>query len=176
MSAETRNVLIAYFSRTGHTKVIAEQIEASTDGDLFEIVTINPYPTDYEDCVDVAKVEYETNARPELATHVSNMDDYDVVFLGYPDWFGTMPKAVSSFLDEYDFSGKLIVPFCTSGGSGFGSSMHDIDTLCPGAIVMNGLSVFGADARQSGHIVSQWLERLGLTSGASHAGRSVRRR
>ncbi|MGN1386523.1 MAG: flavodoxin, partial [Bacillus sp. (in: firmicutes)] len=89
MSSETSNVLIAYFSRTGHTRVIAEKIESNTGGDLFEIVTVNAYPADYEDCVDVARVEYETNARPELATHVSNMDDYDVVFLGYPDWFGT---------------------------------------------------------------------------------------
>lgn len=85
MNFET-NILIAYFSRTGHTKTIAEQIESKVGGELFEILTVNPYPADYEYCVDVAKVEYETDARPKLLTNVRNMEDYDVIFLGFPDW------------------------------------------------------------------------------------------
>lgn len=172
MSIGTSHILIAYFSRTGHTRAVAKQIESNAGGDLFEIVPAKSYPTDYEECVNVAEVEQETNARPQLASHVSNMDDYDVIFLGYPIWCGTMPKVVFTFLEESDFSGKTIVPFCTHGGSRFGSSISDIAELCPASPVLDGLAVLGMDARFTQKRVSNWLDELGLTSNVG----SVRKR
>jgi flavodoxin len=137
--AEENNILVAYFSHTGNTRVIANQIHENVGGDIFEIVTVDPYPDDYNACVDKAKQEQDDNSRPELATKVENMDSYDVVFVGYPNWWGTMPMAVFTFLEEYDFSGKTIVPFCTHEGSGLGRSVEDIKELCPQSTILEGL-------------------------------------
>lgn len=149
-------ILIAYFSRTGTTQTVAKEIEQLTGGTLQKIETATPYPEDYDDCTQIAKREKEEKARPKLSTQVEHMEQFDVVFLGYPIWWGTAPMAVFTFLQSYDLSGKTVVPFCTSGGSGIEESMDGIRELCPDSTILKGLS-----ANQSG-AVKPWLEEIGI--------------
>jgi flavodoxin len=135
-----KNILVAYFSHSGNTRVIANQIRESVGGDIFEILSVNPYPTDYNECVDQARKELREDYRPKLKTKLGNMESYNVVFVGYPDWWGTIPRPVATFLSEYDFSGKTIVPFCTHEGSGLGQSVSDIRELWPQSTILAGLS------------------------------------
>ena len=114
------SVLIAYFSHSGNTQVIANHIKEIVGGDVFRIATVDPYPGDYKAVVEVARREQKNGARPKLSNQVTNMKSYDVVFVGYPNWWGWMPMAVFSFLEQHDFSGKNVVPFCTHEGSGSG--------------------------------------------------------
>lgn len=160
---EEKKILVAYFSHSGNTRVIANQIHEKVGGDIFEIVTVNPYPTDYNALVDQAKQEQEENYRPQLKTKVENMDSYDVVFVGYPDWWGTMPMPVFTFLEEYNFSGKTIIPFCTHEGSGLGRSVEDIKKLCPQSTILNGLAIRGSDVKNAQSDVSKWLHEIGMT-------------
>lgn len=159
-STEENNILVAYFSHTGNTREIASQIHKNVGGDIFEIATVNPYPLDYDALVDQAKKEQVDDYRPELATKVENMDSYDVVFVGYPNWWETMPMAVFSFLEEYDFSGKTIVPFCTHEGSRLGRSVEDIKRLCPQSTILDGLAVRGSEVKNAQDEVSEWLREL----------------
>lgn len=171
--AEQR-ALVAYFSRTGenysvgviekgNTHIVADMIAEQTGADLFEIATVTPYPSGYEDCKTVAQREQNSNARPELNATVS-MADYDVIFVGYPIWYGDMPMAVYTFLESYDFTGKTIIPFCTHAGSGLSGTVSSIRSACTGATVLDGLAVAGTTAqnnqtaaRQS---VNNWLDAL----------------
>lgn len=132
-------------------------------GDIFEIVTVNPYPTDYDSVVDQTKQEQEDNYRPQLKTKVENMDSYDVVFIGYPNWWGTMPMPVFTFLEEYDFSGKTIIPFCTHEGSGLGRSVEDITELCPQSTILDGLAIRGSSVKTAQDDVSEWLREIRMT-------------
>lgn len=156
------NILVVYFSHSGNTRVIANQIHEKVGGDNFEIVTVNPYPTDYDAVVDQAKQEQEDNYRPELATEVKDIDSYDVVFVGYPNWWGTMPMPVFTFLEEYDFSGKTIIPFCTHEGSGLGRSVEDITTICPQSTIQKGLAIRGSSIETAQDDVSKWLHEIGM--------------
>jgi len=176
------DILIVYFSRAGNsygtedvdavtsaslaipgnTAVIANMVEEAIGGDLFQIITVDPYPKDYRETTDVARVELDEDARPELSTHVENMDAYDIVVLGYPNWWGTVPMAVYTFLEEYDFSGKTIVPYCTHQGSGLGRSATDIKTLCPDSTILDGLAVSGSRVSNAQSDVNKWLSDLGL--------------
>ncbi|HWQ70884.1 MAG TPA: flavodoxin [Desulfitobacteriaceae bacterium] len=156
------NILVAYFSHSGNTRIIANQIHEKVGGDIFEIVTVNPYPKDYDAVVDQAKQEQEDNYRPELATEVENMDSYDVVFIGYPNWWGTMPMPVFTFLEEYKFSGKTIIPFCTHEGSGLGRSVEDITELCPQSTILDGLAIRGSSVETAQDDVSEWLREIGM--------------
>jgi len=162
MDSTPKKILVAYFSHTGNTRVIANQIHEKVGGDIFEIVTVNPYPTDHDAVVDQAKQEQEDNYRPELATKVENMDSYDVVFIGYPNWWGTMPMPVFTFLEEYDFSGKTIIPFCTHEGSGLGRSVEDITKLCPQSTILDGLAIRGSSVETAQDDVSEWLREIGM--------------
>ncbi|MBU3201362.1 flavodoxin [Clostridium estertheticum] len=148
---------------TGNTQVIANMINKSVGGDVFEITTVKNYPVNYKDTVDFAKQEQESNARPKLSTHVKGMENYDVVFLGYPNWWGTIPMPVYTFLEEYDFSGKSIVPFATHEGSGLGSSVKDIKKLCPDSNVLDGLEVRGSNVTKAQSDVENWLKKNGMT-------------
>ncbi|VVB62811.1 NAD(P)H dehydrogenase (quinone) [uncultured archaeon] len=161
-SAEENKILVAYFSHTGNTREIANQIHEKVGGDIFEIVTVDPYPDDYSACVDKAKQEQDGNYRPELATKVEKMDSYDVVFVGYPNWWGTMPMAVFTFLEEYDLSGKTVIPFCTHEGSGLGKSVEAIKNLCPQSNILDGLEVRGSRVKNAQNEVSQWLDKIGM--------------
>lgn len=146
----------------GNTEVIARKIQGLTGSDLFQIETVKPYPEDYTETTEVSKVELRQNARPELTVTVADMASYDVIYLGYPNWWGTMPMAVFTFLESYDFSGKTIVPYCTHEGSGLGSSERDIKKLCQTAKVLPGLAIKGSTVARADNEVENWLKRLGL--------------
>ena len=130
----------------GNTETVAERLAALCPMTLFHIAKVGDYPTTYRGMVDVAKVEWKEDARPEIVGEVEGMEQYDTVILGYPNWCHTMPKPVFTFLESYDFSGKKIIPFCTNEGSGLGDSVADICRLCPDAQVTAGTSIHGADA------------------------------
>lgn len=168
--------LIAYFSRKGNnyvggsivnlpignTEVTAKKIQKLTGSDIFQIKTAKSYPEDYTETTNAAQEEQRKNARPELAETVDNMDSYDVIYIGYPNWYGTMPMAMFTFLEEYDFSGKTIAPFCTHEGSGMGSSEHDIKKLCPKANVLPGLAIRGGSVERADKDITNWLKKLDL--------------
>ena len=167
---ETSN-LIAYFSRrgsnyldgtivelpVGNTEVAAKMIQRLAGGDLFHIDTVKGYPADYTKATEVAQRELSQNARPELASQVASLDGYDRIFLGYPNWWGTMPMAVWTFLEAHDFAGKTILPFCTHEGSGLAQSERDIHKLCPGAKVLRGLAIRGGSVAKSEKAIAAWL-------------------
>jgi len=146
----------------GNTEVVAKMIQEITRGDLFYIEAVHAYPKDYTETTEVAKEELRTSARPKLTNHLENMSSYDVIFLGYPNWWGTMPMPVFTFLDEYDYSGKTIVPFCTHEGSGLGRSVSDIRKMCPKSTVREGLAIRGGEVKNAKNEVSGWLGELGM--------------
>ena len=159
---ETPKVLIAYFSRTGHTEQIAEMIHRQNGGKLFRIETQQPYADDYDAVLAQAQREQRENARPALAAAVERMEDYDIVFIGYPIWWGDTPMAVLTFLENTDFSGKTVIPFCTSGSSSPQASFDRIKNTLPRAGSAAGFWVRGADAAQAGGEVNDWLNSLDL--------------
>ncbi len=156
-------VLVAYFSATGHTRTIAEYLQTALDADLYEIVPQEPYTADDLDYnTDGCRANREQNddaARPAISGSVDNMDGYDVVFIGYPIWWGQAPKIVYTFLESYDLSGKTVVPFCTSGGSGIDGSLGGIQALAPDADWLAGQR-FSAGASEAD--VQSWVDNLGL--------------
>lgn len=147
---------------TGNTGLVAGMIADATGGDLFSILTAAQYPDSYDDTIDVGQEEKHANARPELSSHIEDLDHYDTIFLGFPNWWGDMPMAVYSFLDEYDFSGKTIVPFVTSGGSGFSDTIRAIEDAEPDATVLEGLALRDSRSPQAEGDVADWLSQLGL--------------
>lgn len=162
MNEKNSKILIAYFSHSGNTRAIAEEIHKSVGGDLFEIATVKPYPRDYNTVVDIARREQNAHSRPSLTAKVDSMAAYDVVFIGYPNWWGTMPMAVFNFLEQYDFSGKTILPFCTHEGSGLGRSEADLARLCPKATLSKGLVIRGSVVKSAQGEVANWLRLEGL--------------
>lgn len=159
---EGEKSLIVYFSRTGNTKTVADMIHATVGGDIVELIPAVPYPEEYNQTTRRAVQERDTNARPGLATTIDTMNDYDVVYIGYPIWGGTMPMLFSTFLEQYDFSGKTLIPFCTHGGSSLARSVNDIRRLSPGARVLEGLSVRSASSLSQADIAG-WLRRNGIS-------------
>lgn len=155
---ERENVLIAYFSWGGNTKGIAEEIQRQTGADLFEITLVNPYSSDYNTVLDQAQRDQNEQARPELASHVENMEQYDTIILGYPNWWASIPMPVASFLEEYDFSGKTIIPFCSHGGGRFGQSLTAITKLVPDAAMGEALSVHYSGDSGLPSDIADWLE------------------
>ena len=157
------NVLVAYFSATGTTEGVAENIAAGLNADLYEIVPQEPYTdTDLNYNDDDSRSTIEMNdpdARPAISGSVENMEQYDIVFIGYPIWWGEAPRIISTFVESYDFSGKTIVPFCTSGGSGIGSSAEDLEELTSGAEWLSGSRLRGSDSQED---VMEWVNGLGL--------------
>jgi flavodoxin len=143
---------------------MAKQIQQQTGGDLFEIVTVKPYSKDYDECVAEAKKEQQVNARPPLAAEAKDMADYNVVFVGYPNWWGTMPQALFTFLEKYDLSGKTVVPFCTHGSGRWGRSLDDLKKLCPESKILEGLTISGSMVRRSKDDVAKWLQKIGITN------------
>jgi len=155
-------ILIVYYSRTGNTRAVAEYIHQAVGGDIFEIKTATAYPKDYKSTTNIARQELRENARPALAANVNNMNSYDIIFLGYPIWWGTMPMVFFTFLESHDLKGKIIIPFCTYGSSGLGQSVADIQKLSPGATVREAFGLTGANSSSSQKDVTAWLRRLGL--------------
>lgn len=147
---------------TGNTGVVADMIAQATGADLFSIRTVEQYPDTYDATIDQGQQERSEGARPELATHLENLDSYDTIFLGFPNWWGDMPMAVYTFLDEVDLSGKTVIPFVTSGGSGFSNTISTIQQMEPQATVQEGLSISGSSATGAQQQVESWLSELGL--------------
>ncbi len=158
--SKQNNILVAYFSHSGNTRAIANQIHEGAGGDIFEIVTVKAYPKDYDEVVEQAKKEFREQCRPELKTKAENMESYNVIFVGYPTWCGTIPMPVATFLSAYDFSGKTIVPFCTHEGSGLGRSVTNINELCAQSTILHGLAVRGKDVKKAKNEISKWLNEL----------------
>ena len=154
----SKKSLVAYFSHSGNTKIAAEKIAGLTNSDLFEIKPVKRYPNNYNETVDIAKKEVNSNARPKVENSVEDMDSYDVIYLGYPNWWSTMPMAVFTFLEGYDLSGKKIYPFCTHGGSRMGRSEKDIKDLCPNSLVVKGLPISGSSVNNCDDILKGWIE------------------
>ena len=162
--------LIAFYSRadenyvngmlkhleTGNTEIVANYLQQITGADLFKIEQKVPYAKGYNDCIAQAQEDQRQGKRPELVRYPEHIEQYDEIYLGYPNYWGTMPMAVFTFLEHADFSGKVIKPFCTHEGSGMGNSVRDIQKLCPQAQVEKGLAIYGSRAKQSQKDLEQW--------------------
>lgn len=187
-NSDEKKILIAYFTRIGNTdfdenvdaissaslnrvngilkgntQLIAEMIQSTVGGDVFLITTTDKYPADYDEVVDFAEEEQDRNHHPELSAHVENIDDYDTIFLGFPNWWYDMPMAIYSFLEEHDLSGKTVVPFSTSGGSGFSDSMRTLREMLSGSTVLDGFTVRDSRAAGAHDDVLEWLRKLEFT-------------
>lgn len=146
----------------GRVQALAEMIQAETGGDLFSIRTSTEYPGDIGKLIDFAAEEQNAKTRPELITHIEDLDDYDVIFVGYPTWWYDLPMVMYSFFEEYDFSGKTIVPFNVHNGSRFSGTIATIGELEPNAtVVTDGFTVSERTVASAAKDVSQWLDRLG---------------
>lgn len=170
------SILIAYFSHAGqnyangtivnlpvgNTEVVARKLGEITGGELLRIEQRKIYPEDYHKLTDVAKQELREGARPELKTSIPDMSRYDLLLLGYPNWWGTMPMAVWTFLETIDTRNKKIAPFCTNEGSGMGSSEKDLRNLCPEAEILRGLPIPGHEAARADAAIEKWARGLGL--------------
>lgn len=158
-NSESGKILIAYFSWGGNTEGVAEEIQRQTGADLFEITLVNPYSNDYNTVLDEAQRDQNAQARPELASHVEDMEQYDIVMIGYPNWWASIPMPIASFLEEYDFSGKTIIPFCSHGGGRFGQSLTAIAKLAPDAAMGEALSIHYSGGSELSSDVSDWLKQ-----------------
>ena len=168
--------LIAFFSRAdenyfggtmryvkvGNTEIVCNDMKDMIEADIFKIEMKNPYSPVYMTCIDEAKKDLRENARPELSNYLESIDEYDTVILAYPNYWGTMPMAVVTFLERYDFGGKTILPLCTNEGSGMGSSERDIKKYAPGAEVKSGLPITGSQAANAKASVEKWLGKNGV--------------
>ena len=163
--------LIAFFSRAdenyfggamhyvkvGNTEIVVNDMKEMIEADTFKIEMKDPYSPVYMTCIDEAKRDLRAKARPELVSMPASIEEYDTIVLAYPNYWGTMPMAVFTFLENFDFSGKTILPLCTNEGSGMGGSERDIKKTCPGATVKSGLSVTGSEAANAAGRVKKWL-------------------
>ena len=168
--------LIAFFSRAdenyfsgamryvkvGNTEIIVNLMKDIISADTFKIEMKNPYSPVYMTCIEEAKKDLREKARPELLSYLDSIDEYDTIILAYPNYWGTFPMAVATFLEKYDFSGKTILPLCTNEGSGMGGSEREIKKLVPGADVKKGLPIHGSEAANSAGAVKKWLSANGV--------------
>lgn len=167
------SMLIAYFSRpgnnyvngrvinlpVGNTEIAAKKIKEITGCELFKIDPVKKYSEDYHVCTEEAKQDLRGDARPELAEYPERLENFDTIILAFPNWWGTMPMPVGTFLEHDDFSGKTILPLCTHEGSGMGTSEAVIRRLCPGAAVKKGLAVKGGNVKAAEPLISDWLRK-----------------
>ena len=154
------NTLILYFSMSGNTETVANYIHEEIGGDIVKLETVQTYPEDYDELVDYAREEQRDNTRPELERAIENIEQYDTIFLGYPNWWGDMPMPIYSFLDQYDLSNKTIAPFITHGGSGLSGTSANIANEEPDAVVTEGLAINGDDVDDCQDEVNEWLNEL----------------
>jgi len=168
--------LIAFFSRAdenyfggamryvkvGNTEIVVDLMKEMIEADTFKIEMKDPYSPVYMTCIDEAKKDKQNNARPELTDYLESIDAYDTIVLGYPNYWGTIPMAVATFLEKYDFTGKMILPLCTNEGSGMGSSESDIKKYAKGADVKGGLAITGSQAAESKGTVEKWFKANGI--------------
>ena len=169
-------ILVAFFSRTGdnyevgviekgNTHIVADMIAEKVGADMFEIKPVKEYPADYQECTEVAKQELAENARPEFVGNVENFAQYDTIFLGYPIWWSDLPTVVYTFLESNDFSGKTVIPFCTSAGEYMTGKEGDIPQFAKGATMREGLGIKGKTCQDNPETVREkvnlWLKNLG---------------
>lgn len=154
--------VVANGKTMGSTQYVASVIKESTGGDIFEIKTKRTYPGTHEALIEAAREEADAKARPELVSHIKNLQDYDIVFVGFPNWWYDMPMPLYSFFDEYDFSGKTIIPFCTHGGSRFSDAVKTIRSMEQNATVLDGYAIAREDVPESKDDVLKWLGRIGM--------------
>lgn len=164
--------LIAFYSRAGenyfggtyrriavgNTEKAAEMLRARTGGELYRIEQAQPYSEDYRTCVAEARADFQKNARPAVKNLPDTLDAYDEIYLGYPNYCGTMPMTVYTFLEHYDFTGKTIHPFCTHEGSGLSHTVQDIQKTAPGAVVTKGLAIHGSSVDGAGAALEKWVK------------------
>lgn len=156
-SSKKKDVLITYFSQTGTTKAVAQKIQKLTGGDLLRIREKDKYTSDYDKLTKIAKKEIKNNTRPKVTTEARNIKSYDVIYVGYPIWWGTTPRVVNTFLEKYNLKGKTVIPFCTSGGSDIKGSLSDLKKSCKGAKLKSG---YTADSGSTSEI-KKWLTKIG---------------
>lgn len=154
--------LVVYFSWSGNTKNVANSIQAQTNADVFEIIPATPYSDDYNTVVDLAQEEQRNNARPAISGSIENIEQYDVIYVGFPNWWGDMPMILYTFFDTYDLSGKTVALFCTSGGSGLSGTVNTVKSLEPNATVTEGLHIGSGSSSNPDGAVSEWLRDIGL--------------
>lgn len=154
--------LVVYFSWSGNTENVAKSIQTQTDADIFEIVPATPYSDDYDTVVDLAQEEQRNNARPAISNSIESIEQYDVIYVGFPNWWGDMPMILYTFFDTYDLSGKTVALFCTSGGSGLSGTVNEVKTLEPNATVTEGLHIGSGSSSNPDSAVSEWLNDIGL--------------
>ena len=166
--------LIAYFSRrgenyvsgklkelsVGNTEVAAGMLQQLTGADLFQLEPVHEYPKSYNACIDEAQADQLRDARPELKRYPESLDGYDTIYLGYPNYWGTMPMPVFTFLEHFDFSGKTILPFCTHEGSGLSQTEQDIRKAAPGATVTRGLAIHGSHVDEAAPALTRWVKEM----------------
>lgn len=154
--------LVVYFSWSGNTENVAKSIQSQTDSDIFEIVPATPYSDDYDTVVDLAQEEQRNDARPAISGKIEKLEQYDVIYVGFPNWWGDMPMILYTFFDTYDLSGKTVALFCTSGGSGLSNTVNEVKSLEPGATVTAGLHIGSGSSSNPDNAVSEWLNDIGL--------------
>ena len=164
MDSDTEKRLIVYFSHTGNTRKIAEQIHGNIGGDLIEIETIDKYPEDHHELLEQARKEISAGYRPPLKTKIENIREYPVLFLGYPNWWSTIPTPVSAFLAEHDLSEKIIAPFCTHGTGGLARTLEAVIKMCPESRVLGALGISNNRVHESESEVSEWLSHINIKS------------
>jgi flavodoxin len=157
-----QKILIVYYSWSGKTRKIAEIIHKYVDGTLIEIIPEKPYPKSYNDTVQQAKKEIREDYKPPIKNKIENIDEYNIIFVGTPNWWSTIAPPIVTFLSQYDLSGKIIVPFCTHGGGGKGRIVEDITRFCKNVKILECFSIYGGESRDLENKVVEWLKKLEL--------------
>lgn len=171
---DENHVLVAYFTtksqldinrrisqeEIGNTAKIANNIKENIPCDLYEIETEYEYPQDMDKLLEIAKKEKDEQTYPPLLLHILNMKQYDIIFLGYPNWYNTMPRAVYSFLNDYDFTDKIIIPFCTHGGGGLGNSIEDMKKILPNNKILEAIAIKDNKVEESSPLITEWIKKL----------------
>lgn len=160
MNNNGKKILVAYFSWSGNTKAVAEEIHKQVGGDIVEIVPATPYSETYSVTVAKAKAEQAANARPAISTKIADFDKYDVIFLGYPNWWGSYPMPVATFVETYKLDGKTVAPFFTHGGGGEQSCLSDLQKLAPNAKFTQDLVLSGSSAKNAQGQIKSWIDSL----------------
>ena len=164
MTREEENSTVVINGKVlGNTQYVAQLIQEMTGGDIFRILPQKPYPTDHRTLVDLAREEQEQDARPAIVGKIEEPEAYDTIFIGYPNWWGDMPMILYTFWEQYDFSGKTLIPFCTHGGSGFSRTIRTIQDKQPGAtVIRNGYSLSRSRMERAPSGVAEWLKEIEL--------------
>jgi flavodoxin len=157
-----QKILVVYYSWSGNTEIVAKEIQKQTKGDIFKIEPTNPYPTDYKACTEQAKKEIKKDYKPAINGKVENINTYDIIFIGTPNWWSTFAPPVKTFLTSYDFSGKTIIPFVTHGSGGEANCISDMKKTAPKTKFKKGLALSGNKANKCQPEVEKWIKESGI--------------